>query len=634
MNTKGSLFRGLFSNAVFVLILISIVPMFVIGYHLMDVNSRVLKNEISQKQQTVASRLAAAVRFNITHNTQYFSVFVDLHTDFGGHNFINAADLKYLRRSNPSVLYLAALNTEGKLLLSSGKRAESVNWTQEIKSVLQACVKEQKPYYLGGVYPSKDGLFMLMAFPIRQHLNDRRVSGVLVAETGLAELGRTLLQVYPMDMNAVIATQEGQVISYNGAPGGLAAEPQPEMTDRVLEIKKLLGSSSSKEIKLSSGEKILVAEADLPISGWRVYVDQPADVTVQLLKESTFHSLWDVTVIVLMMLLFVGVVSYWVIKPITRPLERLRRAAVKQRENGDYVVRPEDLDIPNNEIGELAQAFVDMSGALHTRRQELIGAQTELAQMNQALEKRVEERTHELKAATRELVKSERLAAIGQMASIISHEIRNPLAVISNAARLIKMIVSPKEPKLLKQFGIIDVEIKQASSIINEVLGYARSRDLILTAIDLNSYLKEIILSFPLNCGIELKEDFAPESVRVKVDAEEMKQAIRNLIANAAEAMQDHGTITVGTRIGKKVVCIFVADTGPGIKEDVRGKIFSPFFTTKARGTGLGLAVVGKAVARHKGKIFIQSQVGKGTCFQLYLKIYKKPGDTSYGEAS
>lgn len=634
MNTKGSLFRGLFSNAVFVLILISIVPMFVIGYHLMDVNSRVLKNEISQKQQTVASRLAAAVRFNITHNTQYFSVFVDLHTDFGGHNFINAADLKYLRRSNPSVLYLAALNTEGKLLLSSGKRAESVNWTQEIKSVLQACVKEQKPYYLGGVYPSKDGLFMLMAFPIRQHLNDRRVSGVLVAETGLAELGRTLLQVYPMDMNAVIATQEGQVISYNGAPGGLAAEPQPEMTDRVLEIKKLLGNSSGKEIKLSSGEKILVAEADLPISGWRVYVDQPADVTVQLLKESTFHSLWDVTVIVLMMLLFVGVVSYWVIKPITRPLERLRRAAVKQRENGDYVVRPEDLDIPNNEIGELAQAFVDMSGALHTRRQELIGAQTELAQMNQALEKRVEERTHELKAATRELVKSERLAAIGQMASIISHEIRNPLAVISNATRLIKMLVRTPDAKLLKQFGIIEAEIKQANSIISEVLGYARTRDLILSTIDLNSYLREILLSYPFIPGITLKDELDPESVRIKVDAEEIKQAIRNIVSNAVEAMNGGGTLTVGTKVGRRVVCIYIADTGPGISEEVRHKMFAPFFTTKARGTGLGLAVVGKAIGRHKGKLFIQSEAGKGTCFQIYLKIYKKPGDTSYGEAS
>lgn len=634
MKTKGSLFRGLFSNAVFVLILISIVPMLIIGYHLMDVNSRVLKNEISQKQQTVASRLAAAVRFNITHNTQYFSVFVDLHSDFGGHNFINGADLKYLRRTNPSVLYLAALDPAGKLLLSSGERAENVNWAQEIKSVLQACVKEKKPYYLGGVYPSEDGLFMLMAFPIRQRLNDSRVSGVLVAETGLAELGRTLLQVYPMDMNAVIATREGQIISFNGAPGGLATDSQPEMTARVREISKLLGSSHSRELSLSNGEKILVASAELPLSGWRVYVDQPADVTLQLLKESTFHSLWDVTLLVLVMLLFVVVVSYWVIKPITRPLERLRRAAVKQRENGDYVVHQEDLNIPNNEIGELAQAFVDMSGALHARRQELIGAQTELAQMNQALEKRVEERTHELKAATRELVKTERLAAIGQMASIISHEIRNPLAVISNATRLIKMLVRTPDAKLLKQFGIIEAEIKQANSIISEVLGYARTRDLILSTIDLNSYLREILLSYPFIPGITVKDELDPESVRIKVDAEEIKQAIRNIVSNAVEAMNGGGTLTVGTKVGRRVVCIYIADTGPGISEEVRHKMFAPFFTTKARGTGLGLAVVGKAISRHKGKLFIQSEVGKGTCFQIYLKIYKKPGDTSYGEAS
>lgn len=634
MKTKGNLFRGLFSNAVFVLILISIVPMLVIGYHLMDVNSRVLKNEISQKQQTVASRLAAAVRFNITHNTQYFSVFVDLHTDFGGHNFINEADLKYLRHSDPAVLYLAALDPAGKLLLSSGERAENVNWAQEIKSALQVCVKEQKPYYLGGVYPSEDGLFMLMAFPIRQRLNDSRVSGVLVAETGLAELGRMLLQVYPMDMNAVIATREGQIISFNGAPGGLATDSQPEMTARVREISKLLGSAHSRELTLSSGEKILVASAELPLSGWRVYVDQPADVTLQLLKESTFHSLWDVTLLVLVMLLFVVVVSYWVIKPITRPLERLRRAAVKQRENGDYVVRQEDLDIPNNEIGELAQAFVDMSGALHARRQELISAQTELAQMNQALEKRVEERTHELKAATRELVKTERLAAIGQMASIISHEIRNPLAVISNATRLIKMLVRTPDAKLLKQFGIIEAEIKQANSIISEVLGYARTRDLILSTIDLNSYLREILLSYPFIPGITLKEELDPESVRIKVDAEEIKQAIRNIVSNAVEAMNGGGTLTVGTKVGRRVVCIYIADTGPGISEEVRHKMFAPFFTTKARGTGLGLAVVGKAISRHKGKLFIQSEVGKGTCFQIYLKIYKKPGDTSYGEAS
>ena len=292
------------------------------------------------------------------------------------------------------------------------------------------------------------------------------------------------------------------------------------------------------------------------------------------------------------------------------------------------------MEIPNNEIGELASAFVDMSTALHMRRQELIRAQAELAQVNQALEKRVEERTRELKNASSELVKAERLAAIGQMASIISHEIRNPLAVISNATRLIKMLVTSPDPKLTKQFGIIDAEIKQANSIISEVLGYARTRDLILTTVDLNSYLRELLLSYPFIPGITLKEELDAESVRIKVDAEEIKQAIRNVVSNAIEAMPNGGTLTVGTKVGKRLVCIYIADQGPGITDEVRRKMFAPFFTTKARGTGLGLAVVGKAISRHKGKLFIQSKPGKGTCFQIYLKIYRKPGDTNYGESS
>ena len=374
--------------------------------------------------------------------------------------------------------------------------------------------------------------------------------------------------------------------------------------------------------------------ASLNLPDWTVYVDQPSNVGTQLFVESTVNSFVDILVLFVVMLLFVLVVSYWVIKPITRPLERLREAAVKQREKEDFVVRAQDVEIPHNEIGELAEAFVAMSGALHERRQELIRTQTELSQSNQILEKRVEERTQELKATSKELVKAERLAAIGQMASIISHEIRNPLAVISNATRLIKMLVTSPDPKVSKQFGIIEVEIKQANSIISEVLGYARSRDLILSAIDLNSYLRELLLSYPFIPGITLKEELDPESVRIKVDAEEIKQAIRNIVSNAIEAMPNGGQLTVGTKVGHRVVCIYIADQGPGITEEVRHKMFAPFFTTKARGTGLGLAVVGKAISRHKGKLFIHSEPGKGTCFQIYLKIYRKHGDTNYGEAS
>ena len=625
--------NGLFAKAVLVLILISIVPVLIIGYHVMGVDSRVLKNEILQKQQTVASRLASVARAHISRKAQMFSIFVDLHTDFGGHDFVNQQDLHYLLARNPSIFYLAVLSPQGQQLLSAGQAAASVNYKKIAPDILRACV-EKGEEYISDVYQMPGGLFVLMAFPVRQHLDEVQVTGILVAEMNLQEMGESLSQAYPLDMNAIIATDEGEIISYNGAPDGLAQEPQPEMTQKVLAINSQLGYSRSGEVELPNGERVLVAVANLSLPGWKVYVDQPANVAAQLFVESTFHSFWDVLVLLLVMLAFVLVVSYWVIKPITRPLERLRKAAILQRENDDFVVHHNDVEIPNNEIGELASAFVDMSTALHMRRQELIRAQAELAQVNQALEKRVEERTRELKNASSELVKAERLAAIGQMASIISHEIRNPLAVISNATRLIKMLVTSPDPKLTKQFGIIDAEIKQANSIISEVLGYARTRDLILTTVDLNSYLRELLLSYPFIPGITLKDELDAESVRIKVDAEEIKQAIRNVVSNAIEAMPNGGTLTVGTKVGKRLVCIYIADQGPGITDEVRRKMFAPFFTTKARGTGLGLAVVGKAISRHKGKLFIQSKPGKGTCFQIYLKIYRKPGDTNYGESS
>ena len=159
-----------------------------------------------------------------------------------------------------------------------------------------------------------------------------------------------------------------------------------------------------------------------------------------------------------------------------------------------------------------------------------------------------------------------------------------------------------------------------------------RSREPILSKIEVNSYVHDILTSYPFAAGIKLVEKLEIMSVYVKIDTEEIKQAIRNLLANAVEAMQNQGTLTVGVKTGKDMVCIYVSDTGPGVPEDLRHKIFAPFFTTKARGTGLGLAVVGKAVNRHQGKLFITSEEGKGSCFQMYLKIYHQIGDTRYGE--
>lgn len=621
---------GLFPKAILALSAVSIVPVVLIAWHVLRVDSRVLQSEILDKQRTVAGQIASVVSEEVSHYVQFFSVFADLHNDFTGHHSINKEDIDYLRRENPSFSHISILNPRGRQLFYSSDKKSRLSYATELANILRACV-EQGREYVGSVSRSDGKLFVLMAFPLRENPQEQQVSGVLLAEINLERLGLSLEKVYPKDMFATVTSADGKVVSYTGAPFGLAIESNRVLQNETRELEQALDGREGARIKLSNSGKVLASQAKVPSLNWTVFVEQPENTITKLFLESTFHSIWDMLGILLVMAVFVILVSYLVIRPIVRPVKRLKEVAVKYERERDYVPTEKDLIIPNNEIGELERVFLHMAEVLTERRNVIVKAQHELAAMNKDLEQRVQERTAELKAATDELVSKERLAAIGQMASIISHEIRNPLAVISNATRLIKTIEPPTEPKIIKQFSIIEAEIKQANSIISEVLGYARSRDLMLSIIDLNSYIHEIVASFPVSSEVRMIEELDPENARLKIDAEEIKQAVRNVISNACEAVQGAGQIRIGTQVGKKAVCIYVEDNGPGINAELKEKIFSAFFTTKARGTGLGLAVVRKAVTRHKGKLFIHSEEGKGTCFAMYFRIYKKTGDTKYG---
>jgi len=253
----------------------------------------------------------------------------------------------------------------------------------------------------------------------------------------------------------------------------------------------------------------------------------------------------------------------------------------------------------------------------------LIESLEELALEKEGFEQKMAEHSGMFVKTADERVKKERLAAIGEMASIISHEIRNPLAVISNSAKLIRAITGEDNPKLQRQFSIIDNEVRQANRIVEEVLGYARNRKQILSRVRINDYMKEVALSQSLPSNIRLEQHYCAENPVISVDAEEMKLAFRNIIANAVDVMPSGGVLCVGTRCGKKAVEISIKDEGIGMGEETRLKLFTPFFTTKARGTGLGLAVVKKAVQNNRGKVFVESEKGEGTLFKIYLKREK-----------
>lgn len=597
----------------------------------MKLNSTLLKKELLQKQRTIGERLAFMVGAALREQRKILNEFGDLHVNWENPNLISKSDLTYLQHRIPGLFYLAVLSPsnppniifeQGKIPISSFASVQS--------ELVERCLKGE--YFISAVYYDEQNKpFLWLAQPLYSDSNQAAVRAIFAATIYLDEVIQTSLsQRYPLDMDVVLVSAGGEPLSYNGASEGLDEEDAAELRQKLRALRTGISLQKS-EIQLDQGKRVLASRVPVSYTGLWVYLFQPEETVPRLFVGS---SLGDLLAVVLIMILFVGVISYLVIIPITRPLARLRAAAIKLREDENFVIQRSDVDIPNNEIGDLANVFVDMSQALHQRQQELIKTQQELAQMNQVLEQRVSHRTRELEAATRELVKTERLAAIGKMASIISHEIRNPLAVISNATRLIKTLVQPKEPKLVKQFNVIEGEIRQANSIINEVLGYARTREMIFSTVEVNSYLHELLTSFPVPAHIAVKEQLDSESVRIKVDAEEIKQALRNIISNAVDAMPTGGTLTIGSRVGRKAVCIYIKDTGEGIAQEVRQDMFSPFFTTKARGTGLGLAVVHKAIIRHKGKLFITSELGKGTCFCMFFKIYRKLGDTNYGKAS
>jgi signal transduction histidine kinase len=214
------------------------------------------------------------------------------------------------------------------------------------------------------------------------------------------------------------------------------------------------------------------------------------------------------------------------------------------------------------------------------------------------------------------------------MASVVGHEIRNPLAVINNSIFFIKTklgqaaATNPTDPKVEKHIAIIESEIKQANGIINEILTYSRTRELKLETLYLNHFLEELLSVYPFPPHIQVGKRLDPRNPVVNIDPDQMRQAVRNLIGNGIEVMPTAGMVKIITEVmDANWVRLDIGDTGSGIPPDVLDKIFAPFFTTKARGTGLGLAIVRKVIDQHQGKVDVDSVVGKGTTFKLYLPL-------------
>jgi len=335
----------------------------------------------------------------------------------------------------------------------------------------------------------------------------------------------------------------------------------------------------------------------------------------------TFTGIAGLCVIVLLIILFFTTSS------ITNPLRRMV-LATKKIAQGDLNHRV-DIDV-HDEVGQLAQSFNVMTENLKSANENLV-------QWAKTLEKRVEERTRELRQMQTHLIQSEKLASLGKMAAGVAHEINNPLtSILLNTHLMLEKI--DKKQAFYENLSLIAEETARCTQIVKGLLEFARQNPPQKAFVQINeliertSQLLENQASFQ---NIKIIKELDPALPPIRLDKNKIQQVFWNLMLNACDAMPKGGQLVISSQLSEdhRFIEVRFIDSGVGIPKENLPKLFDPFFTTKTSGTGLGLAVTYGIIEQHEGKIDVQSEVGVGTVFTLSFPLedqteHQKPGGT------
>lgn len=311
-----------------------------------------------------------------------------------------------------------------------------------------------------------------------------------------------------------------------------------------------------------------------------------------------------------------GLLAGFLAKRLSQPVLALAASAEK--------IAGGERDVPlpatsQDEIGHLTAAFADMTNALKK-------SDTELQQLNRELEKKVAKRTSQLEEKSLQLIKTqeqllrhERLAAIGSLATGVAHEINNPTAIIRGNVEILQMTL-PADAEGQEEVNEIKKQVERVSLITRNLLNFAGKQELASEQVDIPRLLEEILAQInhqQPTAGVDIVRRF--ESLPpIPGDRERLRQVFTNIILNALQAMAGTGSLTLKTETDAEQVHVSITDTGPGIPAEIREKIFNPFFTTKQQGTGLGLSVSYGIVQAHNGSISLTSS-NNGSSFLICL---------------
>lgn len=453
--------------------------------------------------------------------------------------------------------------------------------------------------------------------------------GVVAGDTDLSETLTNILTQSPGLLEINIAGDDGDILaSSNPARSGHPQETLEEFTQwRAKPFHRRLADLVRRPVNF----QVVVP---LGIGQETIFTIQVITSSV-LLRDAALPQLQTVGMVAAAAMLASLLLTMVATGRMLRPIRRIEQT-IDQIAQGKFVARSAPEGSASNDPGRQgAREFEAVESKLNALGQQYFGAQQDATNLKHNLDEMVVRMASQLDVASR-------LAAIMRVSGGVAHEIKNPLNAISLRLDLMRTrMESGNGDNLIPEIEILSKEVHRLDRVVKTFLDFSRPFELSMSDVDLSAVTREVAsLMTPQAkaCGIEVRleparmtaaqaGDFSPavlaanelRPVWVRGDADLIGQAVINLVTNAIEAMKSGGTLRLWTESVKDSAILEVADTGPGIPESMRGRVFQLYFSTKERGSGMGLAMTYRTAQLHNGTVEFTTEMGRGTLFRLRL---------------
>ena len=575
---------------------LSCLTVLLLGYLTIQHSYKALKTQKQQDELVMAKNISAQIDEVLGKAKDTISNLAH-HRDITGSDIVRRKDaLDIVTQVTELIDGIAVIGVDGKVIAVDRTAPDTETILPpagEIHKLFVAPLKKEPATQFSRIFKSKSG--EISAGIIAPVFRDGTLSHTIV--------GFIILKNHTMGGIEKIRIGKTGYAYIVDAAGNIIVHPQKErllenFSDNPAVSGLLTEKEGITEFTNKDDVRILAAFARIEETGWGVVVRQPTEESYTL-AEQNFLFLVIVFLGSLAAALAFGVyLARKISNPVTALLDGVNKVA-----GGDL-----DTRIPvktGDEIGQLAAAFNDMTGKLRAHIDEIDRAHSEVLKTQ------------------KQLLQSEKMAAIGQLAAGLAHEIYNPLNVISGFTEvLLKQGTHAETGK--RHLEEIYRETGRCQKLIADLLRFAKPKNTGRDHADIGVILQEtlsLIQAQAKTQGISVNAEMPPELPPATVDRDQVKQVLLNLLLNACQAMPEGGDLSVKAYRENNSVLIAVKDTGIGIKQQDIKNIFNPFFTTKAEGTGLGLALSYAAMESHGGTITVASEEGKGSIFTISFPL-------------